>query len=189
VLAQLARYHAAAVLISITTLDIQLARRMEPRASSPLKRLETIKALAGAGIPVGVNVAPIIPGLTEAETPAIVQAATEAGAQFAGHTIVRLPYSVKDLFVAWLDIHYPDHKNKVLNKIRSIRNGKLNEARLRYRMKGEGLYAESIHALFSLACRKAGLAKKGPELSIAAFRRPGAETQLNLFSPSATDFS
>jgi len=189
VLALLARYNAVAVLISISTLDIQLARGMEPRASSPHKRLGAIKALANAGIPVGVNVAPIIPGLTDAETPAIVQAAAEAGAQFAGHTIVRLPYGVKDLFVVWLETHYPDCKSKVLNKIRAIRNGKLNDARWRYRMKGEGLYAETIHALFSLACQKAGLAKKGPELSITAFRRPGVTTQLNLFSPSASDFS
>jgi len=188
VLAQLACYNAAAVSISITTLDVQLARRMEPRASSPHKRLEAIKALASAGIPVGVNVAPIIPGLTDAETPAILHAAAAAGARFAGHTIVRLPYGVKDLFVVWLEAHYPERKNKVLNKIRAIRNGKLNDARWRYRMKGEGLRAETIHALFSLACRKAGLAMQGPELSTTAFRRPGT-TQLNLFSPLASDLS
>lgn len=187
-LAQLAQHNAVAVIISITTLDAQLARRMEPRASTPGKRLATISALAQAGIPVGVNVAPIIPGLTDTETPAILKAAAQAGAQFASHTIVRLPYGVSDLFVHWLDAHYPERKNKVLNKIRALRRGKLNDARWRYRMKGEGLFAEAIHAMFTLACRKAGLLKGGPVLSTASFRRPGETAQLNLFSTREVDF-
>lgn len=188
-MAQLARYNAVAVIISITTLDPQLARRMEPRASMPSKRLAAIEALAQAGIPVGVNVAPIIPGLTDTETPAILKAAVQAGAQFAAHTIVRLPHGVSDLFVRWLDAHYPERKNKVLNKIRAIRQGKLNDARWHHRMQGEGLFAETIHAMFALACRKAGLAKRGPELSTASFRRPRETAQLNLFSARRSDFS
>ena len=111
------------------------------------------------------------------------------GAQFAGHTIVRLPYGVSDLFIHWLDTHYPERKNKVLNTIRSIRQGKLNDARWHHRMKGEGLFAESLHALFALGCRKAGLARRGPELSTASFRRPGEGRQLNLFSAQESDFS
>jgi DNA repair photolyase len=188
-LTQLARYNAVAVIISITTLDPQLARRMEPRASAPSKRLAAINALAQAGVPVGVNVAPIIPGLTDTETPAILKAAAQAGAQFASHTIVRLPYGVSDLFVRWLDTHYPERKNKVLGKIRAIRRGKLNDARWHHRMKGEGLFAETIHAMFTLACRKVGLARRGPELSTASFRRPGETAQLNLFSAPMSDFS
>lgn len=188
-LTQLARCNAAAVLISVTTLDPQLARRMEPRASAPAKRLDAIRILAHVGIPVGVNVAPIIPGLTDSETPAILRAAAEAGAQFAGHTIVRLPYGIGDLLTHWLNTHYPDRARKVLNKIRSIRNGKLNDARWRHRMRGEGVFADAIHALFALACRKAGLATHGPHLSTTAFRRPAEGKQLSLFPPPSSDFS
>ncbi len=188
-LVQLARYNAVAVIISITTLDPQLARRMEPRASSPAKRIEAMRQLAQARVPVGVNVAPIIPGLTDTETPAILEAAAQAGAQFAGHTLVRLPYGVSDLFSHWLDTHYPERKNKVLNKIRSVRQGKLNDARWHRRMQGEGVVAEAIHAMFVLTCRKVGLARKGPELSTASFRRPGEVAQLNLFSARRSDVS
>jgi DNA repair photolyase len=185
VLTQLAQYNAVAAIISITTLDPQLARRMEPRASTPDKRLAVINALVQAGIPVGVNVAPIIPGLTDAETPVILKAAAQAGAQFASHTLVRLPYGVSELFVRWLDAHYPERKNKVLNAIRAIRGGKLNDARWHHRMKGEGLFAETIHAMFALACRKAGIATRSPQLSTAAFRRPGVAAQFSLFSSAS----
>jgi len=181
-LAQLARVQAAVVFLSITTLEPQLARRMEPRASSPARRLEAIHALAQAGIPVGVMVAPIIPGLTDHEMPAILTAAAQAGAQFAGHTIVRLPYSVSDLFIGWLDAYYPDRKHRVLNRLRAMRRGKLNEAQWHLRMKGQGAFAEVIHSLFTLACRKAKLATRGPRLSTAAFRRPDTTTQLSLFT-------
>lgn len=188
-LTQLAHDNAVAVIISITTLDPQLARHMEPRASTPNKRLTAITALAQAGVPVGVNVAPIIPGLTDTEILAILKAAAQAGAQFASHTLVRLPYGVSDLFIRWLDTHYPERKNKVLGKIRAIRRGKLNDARWHHRMQGEGLFADAIHAMFALACRKAGFARKGPELSTAAFRRPGTGRQLGLFSLPSSDFS
>ncbi|MBI3302467.1 MAG: PA0069 family radical SAM protein [Deltaproteobacteria bacterium] len=181
-LAELVQVNAVAVFLSITTLDAGLARIMEPRASSPAQRLEAISTLAHAGIPVGAMVAPIIPGLTDHEMPAILNAAAQAGARFAGHTIVRLPYSVGDLFTHWLESHYPDRKRKVLNKIRAIRQGKLNDARWHLRMKGEGIFAEAIHTLFALACRKAGLATTGPRLSTVAFRRPPDTTQLSLFS-------
>jgi len=181
-LAELAQVNATAVFISITTLDAQLARVMEPRASAPVRRLAAISSLAQAGIPVGVMVAPIIPGLTDHEMPAIVNAATQAGARFAGHTIVRLPYSVKDLFTQWLETHYPERKNKVLNRIRAIRQGKLNDSRWHQRMRGQGIFAESIHTLFAVACRQAGLVSSGPKLSTAAFGRPSTNAQLSLFS-------
>ena len=179
--AELAQVNAAAVFVSITTLDVQLARVMEPRASTPSRRLAAINSLAQAGIPVGVMVAPVIPGLTDHEMPAILQAAAQAGAQFAGHTIVRLPYAVSDLFTQWLEAHYPERKNKVLNRIRAIRQGKLNDPRWHIRMRGQGVFAESIHALFATACRKAGFSRSGPMLSAAAFRRPQANAQFSLF--------
>ena len=130
-------------------------------------------------------IAPIIPGLTDHEIPALLKAAAQAGAQFAGHTIVRLPYGVSERFSQWLEEHYPERKNKVLNRIRSLRQGKLNDARWKTRMRGEGVFAESIHALFATISRKAGLDKPFPPLSTAAFRRPGQARQLALFT--ATD--
>jgi DNA repair photolyase len=181
-LAELAQVNAAAVFISITTLDAQLARVMEPRASAPIRRLAAISSLAQAGIPVGVMVAPIIPGLTDHEIPAILSAAAQAGARFAGHTIVRLPYGVGDLFTQWLEDHYPERKNKVLNRIRAMRQRKLNESRWHIRMRGEGVFAESIHALFAVGCRQAGLSSSGAKLSTAAFRRLVEDTQLSLFT-------
>ena len=181
--AELARVNAVAVFVSVTTLDAQLVRVMEPRASAPARRLAAITLLAQAGIPVGVMVAPIIPGLTDHEMPAIVAAAVQAGARFAGHTIVRLPYSVKDLFSQWLETHYPERKNKVLNRIRAMRQGKLNNSHFHTRMRGEGEIAESVHALFAVACRKAGLDSGRPALSAAAFRHPNKEVQLCLFAP------
>ncbi len=179
--AELAQVEAVAVFVSVTTLDPRLARVMEPRASAPSRRLAAITCLAQAGVPVGVMVAPVIPGLTDHEVSAILQAAAQAGAQFAGHTIVRLPHSVSDLFTQWLEAHYPERKNKVLNRIRAIRLGKLNDPRWHTRMRGQGMFAESIHALFTAACRKAKLSLAGPKLSVAAFRRPGADAQLSLF--------
>ena len=181
-LAELAEDRAAWVSLSLTTLNAELARCLEPRTSTPARRLAAIAALAEAGIPVGVMIAPIIPGLTDHEIPALLKAAAQAGAQFAGHTIVRLPYGVSALFSQWLEDHYPERKNKVLNRIRSIRQGKLNDARWKTRMRGEGVFAESIHDLFAAMSRKAGLDKPFPQLSTAAFRRPGQARQLALFT-------
>jgi len=179
-LSGLARHGAAAVVISITTLDAGLARVMEPRASTPARRLAAIETLVRAGVPTGVNVAPIIPGLTDSEVPAILKAAARAGATFAGHTIVRLPYAVKDLFAQWLGDHVPARKDKVLHRIREVRGGGLNDPRFGSRMSGEGVYAEQISALFELARRKAGIPAGRADLSAAAFRRPPGP-QLTLF--------
>jgi len=179
-LADLARYQAAAVVVSVTTLDPALARIMEPRTSTPARRLGAIETLTKAGVPTGVNVAPIIPGLTDSEVPAILKAAAKAGAAFAGHTIVRLPYAVKELFSQWLTDHYPDRKEKVLHRIRGVRDGDLNDPRFGSRMSGEGVYAEQIGALFELSRKKAAIPDDRAQLSAAAFRLPPGP-QLMLF--------
>ncbi len=179
-LAGLARHGAAAVVLSITTLDADLARVMEPRTSTPARRLAAIEELAKAGIPVGVNVAPVIPGLTDPEIPAILRAAAKAGARFAGHTVLRLPHAVKELFEDWLARNFPDRKDKVLRRVRELRGGALNDPRFGSRMKGEGVWADQLHALFKLGCRKAGIGPCFPELSTAAFRVPPGP-QLTLF--------
>lgn len=178
-LSELVRYDAAVVMVSLTTLDDDLRRVMEPRTSRPARRLAAIEALARAGIPVGVMVAPIIPGLTDHEVPALLSAAAEAGASFATYTPVRLPYAVAPLFEDWLERHFPKRKEKVLNRIRSMRGGKLNDPRFGTRMRGEGIFAEQIGQLFSISCRRAGIGeKRSPKLSTAAFRRAGLQPTL-----------
>jgi DNA repair photolyase len=148
---------------------------MEPRTSRPTRRLAAIEKLAGAGIPVGVMTAPVIPGLTDHELPALISAAAEAGATFAAYTPVRLPGAVRPIFEDWLARHFPDRKDKVLNRIRSIRAGKLNESRFGSRMSGEGIFADHIAQLFTISCRRAGIDRgRFPRLSTAAFRRPRA---------------
>jgi DNA repair photolyase len=178
-LGELAGYGAAAVNVSVTSLDPTVQRVLEPRTSSPSARLEAVAALRAAGIPVGVMVAPIIPGLTDHEVPKIVEACARAGAQFAGYTIVRLPWVIAPLFEHWLDEHFPEKKAKVLDRIRHIRNGKMNDPRWGTRTRGEGIFAEQIRAMFEVSCRRAGIGARIP-LSTAAFRRP--REQLDLFS-------
>jgi DNA repair photolyase len=178
-LQELARHQAVSVTISITTLEADLARIMEPRTSMPKQRLAAVAALARAGVPVGVNVAPVIPGLTDHEILRIIRAATDAGAQYAGYTVVRLPYAVKDLFEQWLANHAPGKKEKVLNGIRAMRDGKLNNADFGSRMNGSGNLAGQIGQSFDVACRKAGITGNWPQLSTASFRRPqGAQLSL-----------
>ncbi len=177
---ELARHNAVAVFVSVTTLDAELRKVMEPRTSPPVGRLTAIETLSQAGVPAGVLVAPVIPGLTDHEMPSIINAAVNAGAQFAGHVVLRLPYAVAPLFEQWLARHFPDRKEKVLNRIRAIRGGQLNDPRFESRMTGEGIFAEQIEALFKVACRKAGIEGARPNLSIASFRRP-AVRQLELF--------
>ena len=177
---ELARYHAVVVTLSVTTLRNEIASTLEPRASRPKARLGAIEALAKAGIPVGVNVAPIIPGLTDHEMPAILKEAYAAGARSAGFTMVRLPYAVKSLFSEWLERHFPDAKAKVLHRIREVRGGKLYDAKFGSRFRGEGVYARQTEQFFSVACIKAGFGHDRAELSIDSFRRP-LGPQLNLF--------
>lgn len=181
-LSDLARFDAAAVFVSITSLDKDLARVLEPRASQPRLRLSAIEALAQAGVPVGVMVAPVIPGLTDHELPSIVEAAGNAGARFASYSPVRLPHAVGSLFEQWLDTHVPGRKEKVLNRIRAIRGGRLNNTRFGERMHGQGPFAAQIDALFKLGCKKASIASRGPQLSTAAFRRPAPGGLMSLFA-------
>lgn len=173
VLGGLAQHGCAVVFVSITTLDAKLAGRLEPRAARPAHRLRAIGELAAAGIPVGVMVAPIIPGLTEHEMPAILAAAAAAGAQTAGYTLLRLPYAVKDVFLRWLDDHEPAKKGRILSRVREIRGGRLNVSEWGRRLHGEGVLAEQLRGWFDVAARRAGLQRGRFELSSAHFRRPG----------------
>jgi DNA repair photolyase len=185
-LAELARHQAARVVLSITSLDGELARRMEPRASHPRDRLKAVAQLAAAGIPVGVMVAPVVPAITDHEIPRILEAAAAAGARAAGYTMLRLPGAVAGLFEGWLERHFPDRREKVLNRIRDLRGGRLNDPRFGSRMRGEGIFAEQIRALFDSSRRRHGLDQPLPDLSTAAFRRPAPPArptagQLSLF--------
>ena len=180
-LRDLAQDQAAMVYLSITTLDPELCRRLEPRASIPERRLAAIETLATGGVPVAVLVAPVIPGLTDHEMPNIMASAARAGARYAGFVPLRLPHVVGHLFEQWLSQHYPTKKNKILNRIKAMRGGKLNDPSFGSRMRGEGIFAEQLDSLFALSCRKAGIRSRSPELSTSAFRSPTGP-QLSLFS-------
>jgi DNA repair photolyase len=182
-LGELASHRAAAVALSVTSLRPELQRIMEPRTATPERRLDAIRQLAAAGVPVRVMVAPVIPGLTDEEIPAILDAAAQAGARTASFIMLRLPHGVKDLFADWLEAHFPDRRQRVLNRIREMRDGTLNDARFGARMRGSGTYADQIRQLFEAARRKSGLEGGGMELSTAAFRRPEPGGQLTLFGP------
>ena len=179
-LARLARHDAASVAVSLTTLEPALHGVMEPRAPTPARRLEAIGRLAAAGIPVGVFVAPLIPAINDHEIPAILQASAERGASAAIAVPIRLPFAVKDLFLDWLDRHFPDRKAKVLSRIRAMRGGRLSDPRPVSWMKGRGPLAGQMSELFRIARRRAGLAERMPGLSADAFRRPDAAGQLDL---------
>ena len=179
-LADLAGDRAAAVRVSITTLDPALHRILEPRASAPHRRLAAVESLADAGIPVSVMVAPVIPAINDHEIPAILEAAGAAGACSASYIMLRLPHGVKDLFDAWLERHFPDRRKKVLNRLRAVHGGKLYDSTYGSRMRGSGPFAEQVRAMFELACRRHGLHGPGPELSTAAFRAE-SRRQLSLF--------
>ncbi len=177
----LAAVNACVVSLSITTLDPKLGQRMEPRASSPSARLQAVRTLREAGIPVSVNVAPVIPGLNDHEIPQLLEAAADHGAQAAHYTVVRLPYGVKDLFTHWLDDQLPEQKEKILGRIRSLRGGnRLNDSRFGTRMSGSGPVAEFIHQLFQVSLKRHHLASSVPPLSTEAFVPPGGR-QLELF--------
>lgn len=176
----LARFSATAVYISVTTLDTDLAGKLEPRASRPAARLRAIRELSAAGIPVGVMVAPVLPGLTDHEMPAILEAAAAAGARFASYVVLRLPHAVKDIFSQWLDDHAATKKNRVLDRIRDLRGGQLYNSTWGSRLKGEGIFADQIRELFHVSARRAGLNQERCRLSAEHFRRPGGQ-QLALF--------
>ena len=178
-LTALASHDAVVVLISLTTLDRDLQRALEPRAATPRRRLEIMRSLADAGVPVGAMVAPVIPGLTDHEVPALVDAAARAGARSAGYVLLRLPHGVKDIFSDWLHAFRPERAEKVLGRVRDLRGGRLNDPRFGARMRGEGPFAEQLATLFDVTRRRAGLAARPPELRVDGFRRPG---QMDLFS-------
>src|SRR3989475_3292176 len=179
-LGKLGRIDGVLVFVSVTSLDGELARELEPRASQPGRRLAAIQMLASAGIPTGALVAPVIPGLTDHEMPAIISAVAKAGAVAAGFVPLRLPYGVAPLFEEWLTLHRPLQKEKILNRVRDIRGGHLNDPNFGSRLHGTGAYADHLSELFEVSCRKAGLNSSRPKLSAAAFRRPGP-SQMKLF--------
>jgi DNA repair photolyase len=180
-LADLARHRAVLVNLSDTTLRNNHTRVMEPRAALPEKRLEAIRRLSEAGIPTGVMVAPVVPGLTDHEMPEILERAAEAGAVRASWIMLRLPHAVKDLFSDWLGRHFPDRKEKVLNRLRDLRGGVLYDPRYGARMRGEGPFAEQVRRVFEVSCRRLGLNENPVLLSTEGFRRPSRNGQLGLF--------
>jgi DNA repair photolyase len=177
-LAELAKLDAAFVHISITSLDDDLAKTLEPRASTPRARLRAIEELSAAGIPVGVSAAPMIPGLNDHEMPGILAAAKAAGAVSAFYSAVRLPHGVADFFEQWLERHVPDKKDKVMGRIREMRGGKTNDSTFGDRMRGKGIVAEEMKRMFDVQVRRLGLNVERPKLSTAAFRRAGGDQML-----------
>ena len=183
-LAELAGHGAARVHVSITTLDEELRRVLEPRAPTPERRLDAVRKLAEAGVPTGVMIAPVIPGLTDHEVPDLLEAAAGAGARHASWVLLRLPHGVEELFVDWLEKHRPERREKVLGRLRDLRDGRLNDPRFGSRMRGEGPMAESLAELFRVARKKHGLDADAPSLSAGAFRRPAVDgAQTELFGP------
>lgn len=177
---EMAAYDCISVNLSVTTLDGHLSRIMEPRASQPHLRLRAIEELSKRGVPVGIMIGPVVPGLTDHEIPAILKACADAGAVGANYTMLRLPYGVKDLFSTWLEQHFPEKKDKVLGHVRGVRDGKLNSAAFGARMRGTGVYAGQIADIFALYKKKYGLNKR-KALSTEHFRRDARDRQMRLF--------
>lgn len=180
VLQTLVRHHAVHVSVSVTTLDNRLAATLEPRASSPVERLKTIAALREAEIPVAVMVAPIIPGLTDREIPAILEAARDAGATCAGYVLLRLPHQIKALFLDWLQRHVPERAGHIESLIRQTRDGSLYESSFGRRQRGTGAVADQIREMFKLFRTRHGLHREMPRLSSSSFRPPD-DAQMTLF--------
>jgi DNA repair photolyase len=175
VLQGLARHDLASVAITITTLDETLAAKLEPRAATPRRRLATIAALAGGGVPVHVMTPPVIPGLTDHELPALLRAAADAGASSANYTLLRLPHAVDPLFDDWLARAVPGQRDKVLRRIEDARGGKRYDPNFATRMRGEGRIADEIGELFAFAKERAGLTARPRPLALDRFRRPGPQ--------------
>ena len=186
-LAPMAAKNLVKAFVSITTLDRQLARRLEPRAASPQRRVDALRALASAGIPCGVMVGPVIPALTDKSLEHILEAAADAGATMAGWIMLRLPNEVRPLFKEWLAHHYPQRADHVISIVRQVRGGRENDPRFGSRMSGSGNFAELIEKRFAIACRRLGLnSDEDPmnprgELDCARFRPPSPAGQMTLF--------
>jgi DNA repair photolyase len=172
IIGPMSRKRLAHVFVSVTTLDRDLARRMEPRASTPQRRLDAIKALADAGVETGVMAAPMIPALNDHELEAILEAARDSGARSAGYTLLRLPLEIKDLFDEWLDAHAPLRKKRVLDLIRQSRDGKLNHAEFGKRFVGSGPYAALLNARFLKARKRLGLTRNDWSYDLSLFKPP-----------------
>jgi len=179
-LAPMAARNLAAVYITITTLDAALARKLEPRAAAPHRRLRTIRSLAEVGVPVGVSVAPQIPFINE-DMEQVLAAAFEAGARSAFFTVLRLPWEVNPLFQQWLALHYPQRAARVMARIQEMRGGKDYDSSFATRMKGHGLWAELIHQRFEKACARLGLNRQRIELDASQFRSALLSGQADLF--------
>ncbi len=179
-LKQLAELNLASLVFSITSLNQNLTKKMEPRTSSPSKKLEAIELLSKNSIPVGVLVSPVIPGLTEEEIPSILREAALRGATFAGMQMVRLPYAVKDLFVEWIRQEFPDRENRILSRIRQVRGGKLSSSQFGERMRGTGETANAIRQMFELSRKKYGLDRRETNLSTDKFKRQTG-SQMEIF--------
>ncbi|HET7832133.1 MAG TPA: PA0069 family radical SAM protein [Gallionella sp.] len=180
-LAQLAQGNLVQVFISVTTLDTGIARKLEPRAASPRRRLQAIKRLNAAGVPCGVMAAPVIPFLTDAELENILQAAHHSGARSAGYALLRLPYELKDLFKDWLATHYPLKAEHVMSRLREMRGGKENDSEFGTRFRGTGLFAELLSQRFHRACERMDFNQGDEPLMTAHFRPPGRALQGSLF--------
>jgi DNA repair photolyase len=172
-IAPMAERQLAAVYVSITTLDPQLARVMEPRAAAPQRRLDTIRRLAEAGVPVGVSMSPVIPFLNEPELERVLEAAREAGASRAFSIVLRLPWEVNPLFQDWLQRHLPERAERIMARVRDMRGGKDNDARFGSRMTGQGVWAQLLRQRFDKACARLGFLKERTPLDMTQFRPPG----------------
>jgi DNA repair photolyase len=182
ILAPLAALNLVSVAISVTTLDAELARTLEPRTATPIARLRAIRELSAAGVPVRTMLAPLIPGLTDSEIPAILEAAKDAGARGASFVMLRLPLAVAPIFTTWLAEHRPLAAQRVESLIRGMRDGKLNDSRFGSRMRGNGPYAAGIAKSFDVFAKKFGLDQPWPELDVSHFRPPGMTGgQMTLF--------
>jgi DNA repair photolyase len=182
ILRHLAEQNLAHVTLSLTSLDSDLVRVLEPRTSTPSARLRTIRLLREAGVPVGVLLAPVIPGLNDHEMAGLLQAAAEAGAMCARYVLLRLPMAVSDLFLQWLDTHRPLARSRVEGLIRATRDGALDDARFGCRMRGDAAYADAVAASFRVFSRQYGLDGSMPALDCGLFRPPTSDTgQKHLF--------
>ena len=186
-LAPMAKKNLVKVFVSIGSLDRTLARRLEPRAASPQRRIDILRALSSAGVPCGVMVAPIVPALSDKSIEEVLEAAAAAGAQTAAYIVMRLPHELKDLFRDWLSVHYPLRAEHVMSVVNQLRGGKDNDPRFGERMTGTGLFADLLGQRFAIACKRLGIdgcdrgGREVPDLDTTRFRPPSATGQMSLF--------
>jgi DNA repair photolyase len=182
ILSAMATHNLARVFLSITTLDHEISRHLEPRTSAPARRMQTVRTLSAAGIPTGVIVAPVIPALTDKDIEAVLEAAKQNGAESAAYILVRLPFEVKTLFAEWLEQHFPQRAGHVMSIIRQMRGGKDNDPNFGSRMRGEGAFATLLKKRFDIACQRLELNREQPSLDCSQFKVPaGTVAQLSLF--------